>query len=259
VLTISGKKESSKEEEGVRYYLKESRYGSFSRSVRLPGEVSEEDIEANYKDGILTLVLRQAKEPKTKKIQIKPEMPVEHNRHPTRLLVIGPGREYRGLGGEGILRTHDQDNRAVAVIEEAIDSGICYFDCARAYAGSEGYYGLVWPKRPSDRSRIFQTSKSAMRDKAGALVDLDRTLTTMGIDHLDLWQIHDVRTEEDLNTIAGPRGALEAFMEAKATGKVRFIGVTGHHDPFILTRAVREWPVDALMPVNLVEVILGFR
>jgi|APLow6443716910_1056828.scaffolds.fasta_scaffold24716_3 HSP20 family protein len=71
VLTISGKKESSKEEEGVRYYLKESRYGSFSRSVRLPGEVSEEDIEASYKDGILTLVARQAKEPKTKKIEIK--------------------------------------------------------------------------------------------------------------------------------------------------------------------------------------------
>jgi len=163
-----------------------------------------------------------------------------------------------GLGGEGILRTHGQENRAVAVIQEAIDSGICYFDCARAYAGSEGYYGLIWPERPADRSRIFQTSKSAMRDKAGALADLDRTLKTMGIDHLDLWQIHDVRTEEDLSAIAGPKGALEAFLEAKATGKARFIGVTGHHDPFILTRAVREWPVDAvLMPVNPIEVILG--
>ncbi|MBU0987949.1 MAG: aldo/keto reductase, partial [Proteobacteria bacterium] len=75
---------------------------------------------------------------------------------------------------------------------------------------------------------------------------------------LDLWQIHDIRTENDLKTISGPGGALEAFVAAKASGKVRFIGVTGHHDPEILTRAVQEWPVDAVMlPVNPVEGLLG--
>jgi hypothetical protein len=69
----------------------------------------------------------------------------------------------------------------------------------------------------------------------------------MGIDHLDLRQIHDLRTEEDFRTISGPDGALEAFLEAKANGKTRFIGVTGHHDPAILTRAIREWPVDSVL------------
>lgn len=44
-----------------------------------------------------------------------------------------------------------------------------------------------------------------------------------------------------------PGGALEAFLETKASGKTRFIGVTGHHDPAILTRAIREWPVDSVM------------
>jgi predicted aldo/keto reductase-like oxidoreductase len=73
-----------------------------------------------------------------------------------------------------------------------------------------------------------------------------------------LWQIHDVRTEDELQQIAGPGGALEAFLEARVGGKVRFIGVTGHHDPRILTKAISEWPVDAvMMPVNPVEALLG--
>ena len=159
-----------------------------------------------------------------------------------------------GLGGEGILRTYGQTARAQEVILEAASQGIAYFDSARVYAGSEGYYGSVWPKHPEIRARIFQTSKSGSRDKKGALSDLETTLRTMGLDHLDLWQIHDVRTERDLEAISSPQGALEAFVEAKAAGKIRFIGVTGHHDPSILTQAVRDWPVDAvLMPVNPVE------
>ena len=163
-----------------------------------------------------------------------------------------------GLGGEGILRTYGQESAAVRVIEEAIDQGIQYFDSARAYAGSESYYGLVWPNRADDRSRAFQTSKSAMRTRDEALGELEYTLRNMSIDRLDLWQIHDVRTEEELDRIAGPGGALRAFLDAKSRGRTRFIGVTGHHDPRILTRAVREWPVDSvLMPVNPVEAVLG--
>jgi aryl-alcohol dehydrogenase-like predicted oxidoreductase len=163
-----------------------------------------------------------------------------------------------GLGGEGVLRTFGRESEAEAVILEALDRGIGYFDCAHAYAGSEGYYGRIWRTRPTERARIFQTSKSAMRRKDAASQELDLTLRTMAIDALDLWQIHDVRTVEDLETLAGPGGALEAFVQAKAAGKTRFIGVTGHHDPAILTRAVREWPVDAvLLPVNPVESALG--
>ncbi len=163
-----------------------------------------------------------------------------------------------GLGGEGVLRTYGQDGAARAVIQEAIDQSIAYFDCARAYAGSESYYGLVWPNQPEDRASVFQASKSAVRTRRGALAELDQTLRNMAIDHLDLWQIHDVRTEEDFQTISGPGGALEAFLEARANGKTRFIGITGHHDPTILTRAIREWPIDSvMMPINPVEASLG--
>ncbi len=170
------------------------------------------------------------------------------------------GREVSvvGLGGEGVLRTHGQETAAEAVIHEAIQEGITYFDSAKAYAGSEGYYGRVWSQQPEARNRVFQASKSASRDRRGAQRDLGGTLSRMRIDHLDLWQIHDIRTEEDFLNISGSGGALEAFLEAKETGKTRFIGVTGHHDPHLLARAVREWPVDSvMMPVNPVEGALG--
>jgi aryl-alcohol dehydrogenase-like predicted oxidoreductase len=163
-----------------------------------------------------------------------------------------------GLGGEGVLRTYGQEDDARKMIEEAVAQGIAYFDCARAYAGSEQYYGLVWSKHPEDRARIFQAGKSAMRSKNEVLVDLDKTLGNMAVNHLDLWQIHDVRTEKDLKLISRPGGALEAFLEAKSNGKTRFIGVTGHHDPKILEKAVREWPVDSvMMPINPAEAALG--
>jgi aryl-alcohol dehydrogenase-like predicted oxidoreductase len=163
-----------------------------------------------------------------------------------------------GLGGEGILRTFGQEPGAESVIQEALSQSITYFDSARVYAGCEGYYGLIWRRLPQVRERVFQAGKSASRDRKGGLADLERTLSTMGIDHLDLWQIHDVRTLEDIHIIEGPGGALEAFIEAKRKGKIRLIGVTGHHDPDILTRAVQQWPVDSvMMPVNPVEGALG--
>lgn len=163
-----------------------------------------------------------------------------------------------GLGGEGVLRTCGRDREARAVIREALACGIAYFDSAVAYAGSQGYYGSVWREDTGLRPQIFQASKSASRDRKAALADLAHSLETMGIEYLDLWQIHDVRTHGEVDRIAGPGGALEAFLEARASGKVRFIGVTGHHDPDVLSRAVEQWPVDAvMMPVNPAEAVLG--
>lgn len=163
-----------------------------------------------------------------------------------------------GLGGEGVLRTHGKESAAREVVHSAAQQGIGYFDTAVAYEGSQAYYGHFWRERKDMRENIFQTSKSAQRDKKGALADLHQTLATMGIEYLDLWQIHDVRNQADLNRIEAPGGALEAFLEAKEKGKARYIGVTGHHDPAVLTQAVQRWPVDTvLLPVNPVEEILG--
>jgi HSP20 family protein len=69
-VTISGKKESSEEEKDANYYMKETRYGSFTRSFKLPGEVREDKVDASYKDGVLDVVLPKKESSKTKKIAI---------------------------------------------------------------------------------------------------------------------------------------------------------------------------------------------
>lgn len=164
------------------------------------------------------------------------------------------GREVTlvGLGGEGVLRTYGRRTEAYTVIMEALDQGVAYFDSAKVYAGSEDYYGEIWRNRPDLRASVFLASKSASREHADAEMDLQETLQRMGIETLDLWQIHDIREVE------GPNGALEAFVEARDSGVVRHIGVTGHHDPDVLAHAVENWPVDAvMMPVNPVEEVLG--
>ncbi len=156
-----------------------------------------------------------------------------------------------GLGGEGVLRTFGQDENAYRLINAAIDLGINYCESARAYDGSETYYGNALKER---RKEVFLTSKSHARDKKGALLHLHLTLKNMQTDHLDLWQVHDVRTERDIKEIFGPGGAIEAFAEAKQKGLTRFIGVTGHQDPSIIARCIEMFDFDTvLMPVNPAE------
>jgi aryl-alcohol dehydrogenase-like predicted oxidoreductase len=156
-----------------------------------------------------------------------------------------------GLGGEGVLRTFGREREACALINRALDLGITYCESARAYDGSESYYGKALRER---RGEIFLTSKSHSRDKRGALAHLHQTLTNMDTDHLDLWQVHDVRTTDDIEQIFGPDGAIEAFVEAKQQGLTRFIGVTGHHDPAIIRACIERFPFDtALLPVNPAE------
>ncbi len=156
-----------------------------------------------------------------------------------------------GLGGEGILRTYGYDKQAYELINTVMDLGITYLESARAYSGSESYYGKALRERRKD---IFLASKSHARDRKSALQHLRETLENMKTDHLDLWQVHDVRTGEDVEEIFGPRGALEAFQEAREKGLVRFLGVTGHHDPAILLRCIERFHFDTvLIPVNPAE------
>jgi predicted aldo/keto reductase-like oxidoreductase len=156
------------------------------------------------------------------------------------------------LGGEGVLRTHGRMAEAVQVIHRALDQGVNYCDTAPAYASSMDYYGAALGER---RNEIFLASKTADRTRDGSLRILDDSLRRLRTDHLDLWQLHDLRTRSDLNRIFAKGGALEALIRAREEGRCRFLGVTGHHDPEILLEALRRFTFDTvLVALNAADV-----
>ena len=163
-----------------------------------------------------------------------------------------------GLGGEGILRTHGREAEAVAVIQRALQQGVNYFETAPAYASSIDYYGLALGDR---RPEIFLASKTHDRTYDGSLRLLDDSLRRLRTDYLDLWQLHDLRTEDDLSRIFGKGGALKVLLQARSEGRVRYLGLTGHHDPAILLKAMQEFDFDTvLIPLNAADVHrLSFR
>jgi len=140
---------------------------------------------------------------------------------------------------------------AKVVTLRAYDLGITYFDTARIYwdGRSEEVYGAVLPPF---RKNIFLTSKSPVRDRKGAEADLEKSLRALQTDHLDLWQIHQVSTMDEVEQIFAPGGAIEAFEAAKKTGKCRFIGFTGHHDPEVHLAMLKHYDKydTILMPLH---------
>jgi len=156
-----------------------------------------------------------------------------------------------GLGGEGLLRSFNREKEAVSLIHRAIDLGITYFESARAYAGSESYYGMALGER---RKEIFLASKSHERTAEGVLKHLETTLANMKTNFLDLWMVHDVRSINDLDLLFGPKGAVKAFEVAQRNKLVKWIGISGHRNPTILSRAIDLFPFDTvLMPINPAE------
>lgn len=149
-----------------------------------------------------------------------------------------------GLGGEGVLRTVGRMKEAVAVIHRALELGVNYYDSAPAYAGCLDYLGEGLDGRRED---VFVASKTHDRTREGSLRLLDQTLERLKTDRLDLWQLHDLRTPQQLDLIFGPGGAMEALLEARDEGRVRFLGITGHHDPAMLTEAMRRFDFDTVL------------
>lgn len=157
-----------------------------------------------------------------------------------------------GLGGEGVLRTWNRTSEAVAVIHRALDHGVNYCDTAPAYAASLDYYGAALGDR---RDEVFLASKTHDRTRDGSLRLLDESLHRLRTDWLDLWQLHDLRTRDDLDRIFARGGALEALLQARDEGRVRHLGITGHHDPEILLEAMRRFDFDTvLVALNAADV-----
>jgi predicted aldo/keto reductase-like oxidoreductase len=94
---------------------------------------------------------------------------------------------------------------------------------------------------------VFLASKTHERTRDRALRLLDDSLRRLGTDWLDLWQMHDLRQMRELDVLGGAGGALEAARQAQADGRIRFIGLTGHHDPDVLVEAMRRFPFDSVL------------
>lgn len=156
--------------------------------------------------------------------------------------------ERVSLGGEGILRTFGRAREAVPMILEALAMGVRYCDTAPAYDGSQDYYGAAFREAGAGaRDKVFLASKTHERTKDGALRLLDDSLRRLGTQRLDLWQLHDLRTLRDLDAIFAPGGAIEAVEQAKRDGRIRHVGITGHHDPAILMEAMKRYDFDAVL------------
>ncbi len=104
--------------------------------------------------------------------------------------------------------------------------------------------GLPWG---NVRGEIFLASKTHERSRDGSLRLLEESLRRLRTDHLDLWQLHDLRTPSDLERIFAKGGALAALVQAREEGRVRFLGLTGHHEPAILLEAMRRFAFDTVL------------
>lgn len=183
---------------------------------------------------------------------MEPTKDVRSDLLPTRELgKTGERVSIFGLGGQALLEQPNRAEEAEALISRAIDLGVTYCDCARAYGPSETYYGAVMKYR---RREVFLTSKIYERPRDDAWQSIETSLRNLQTDCIDLIQIHSLRYPEELELILKPYGALQACVEARDQGLVRYIGVTGHFDPEVVNQAIERFPFDTvLIPINVAD------
>jgi aryl-alcohol dehydrogenase-like predicted oxidoreductase len=185
-----------------------------------------------------------------------PSNPLTEKAMPTRNL----GRTgYRvgifSLGGQASIEQPNNDAIAVPIVERALDLGVNYIDTAAMYGGegrwSQRYIGQVMKRR---RDQAYLASKTHDRTRDGSLKLLEESLKLLDTDHLDAWQIHHIDTQDDVDRIFAKGGAIEALQQAKEQKMVRFLGVTGHHDPDLLIQCIERFPFDQiLMALNAAD------
>ena len=146
--------------------------------------------------------------------------------------------------------TREETDRAMELV---LETGVNHIDIAPTYGHAEKMLG-PWLAR--ERKRFFLGCKTMERDREGAARELRESLERLQVDHFDLYQVHAVTTDEDLDLVLEPGGALEAFIEARDEGLTRHLGITGHGEdiPRIMLRALNEFEFDTvLFPINYIQ------
>lgn len=159
-----------------------------------------------------------------------------------------------GLGGWH-LGSIQSDQEAIRLVRRAIDQGVTFLDNAWDYhqGRSEDLMGRALQE--GYRGKVFLMTKNHGRDKQTALQHLEDSLRRLRTEVIDLWQFHEVIYDDDPEMILAPGGSLEAAEAARKSGKVRYIGFTGHKDPQIfLVMLAQDYPWDTVqMPVNVLD------
>ncbi len=159
----------------------------------------------------------------------------------------GPGLSIIGFGGL-LLRGMEQQ-QADDIVAWAVDRGVNYFDVAPTYGDSQD---LLGPALEPFRDNCFLACKTTQREAASAREELEGSLRALRTDHVDLYQLHALTKIEDVETVFGPGGAMEAFIAARAEGKVRHIGFSAHSEEAALAAMDRFDFDSVLFPINCV-------
>lgn len=139
------------------------------------------------------------------------------------------------------------------IMEQVIEAGINHIDIAPSYGQAEERVG---PWMPGERDRFFLGCKTMERTKQGAWEEMQRSLKLLQTETFDLYQCHAITTMEELDSVTMKGGALEAFVEARQRGLIKYIGITGHgvDAPKIFLEALRRFDFDSvLFPLNFVQ------
>jgi hypothetical protein len=144
-------------------------------------------------------------------------------------------------------------DQAVAILEQALKRGVWYFDTAPAYSEgeSERRVGLVATRRRTD---MWIATKVNETTRDGARRQLEASLERLQTDHVEEVRLHNVFSFDRLDAMTGNGGALQALIEARDEGLVRFISISGHANPQVLLEAIRRFPFDtALCAVSALD------
>ena len=163
----------------------------------------------------------------------------------------------RTLFGAAALSRVDQST-ADRTLDVLLQHGVNHIDTAASYGDAELRIA-PWLKR-NPRS-FFVATKTGARRAAEAREELHRSLDRMGVDHVDLWQLHNLADPIDWDTALSPGGVIEAAVQAREEGLVRFIGVTGHGSQIAANhrRSLARFDFDSvLLPFNFITMQLPY-
>ncbi|MCU1260686.1 MAG: yajO5 [Bryobacterales bacterium] len=164
-----------------------------------------------------------------------------------------------GIGGYHLGKSSLHEAESIRIIRTAIDNGVNFLDNCWDYNGGESEIRMGKALRDGYRQRGFLMTKIDGRSKKAAAQQIDESLRRLGTDHVDLLQFHEIIRMNDPDRIFEAGGGVEAAMEAKKAGKLRYIGFTGHKSPdihlkMLETAASHQFRFDAVqMPLNVMD------